>query len=326
MDSARQIAERFLREAKVEGRTVEAAVASRNLGLTFFWQGDFTEAKANLEEALRLCDARQNPQVNISFGQDTVAAAKSFLGLTTWALGEDTRARVLIEEAIARAVETAHPPTLVNAYWFKASLEVLQGDADGALRDATRVIELSREHGIAHYLALATPYFSWARARLGDHETGSERLREEIAVTTASGIKFWVPFFHGVLAEVEAEGQDVGHALTRIDDALALAQQTGEHWTDAFLHRIRGETLLKRDPASTAPAEEAFRTAITIAQQQKARTFELRAAVSLARRWRDQGKTQQARELLAPVYRWFTDGFDTRDLMEAKALLDELVV
>jgi class 3 adenylate cyclase/predicted ATPase len=326
MDSARQIAEKFLREAKVEGRTVEAAVASRNLGLTCFWQGDFTEAKANLEEALRLCDAQQNPQVNVSFGQDTVAAAKSFLGLTTWALGEVTRAQVLIEEAIARAVETAHPPTLVNAYCFKASLEVLQGDAEGTLRDATRVIELSREHGIAHFLALGTPYFSWARARLGNRETGSEELRENIAVTTASGIKYWVPFFHGMLAEVEAERQDVEYALTRIDDALALAQQTGEHWTDAFLHRICGEILLKRDPANTAPAEEAFRTAVAIAQQQKARTLELRAAVSLARLWRDQGKTQQARELLAPVYGWFTEGFDTRDLMEAKALLDELVV
>ena len=105
---------------------------------------------------------------------------------------------------------------------------------------------------------------------------------------------------------------------------MGFAQQTGEHWTDAFLHRIRGEILLKRDPANTAPAEEAFLTAITIAQQQKARTFELRAAMSLGRLWRDQGKRGEARDLLAPVYGWFTEGFDTRDLKEAKALLDEL--
>jgi predicted ATPase len=112
--------------------------------------------------------------------------------------------------------------------------------------------------------------------------------------------------------------------LTWVDEALALAQQTGEHWTDAFLHRIRGKILLKRDPANTLLAEEAFLSAIAIAQQQKARTFELRAAMSLARLWRDQGKVQQARELLAPVYGWFTEGFDTRDLKEAKALLEEL--
>src|SRR5262249_15873444 len=105
---------------------------------------------------------------------------------------------------------------------------------------------------------------------------------------------------------------------------LALAGETGEHWSDAFVHRLRGEILLKRDPANTAPAEDAFRTAIAIAQQQKARTFELRAAMSLARLWRDQGKRDEAHDLLAPVYGWFTEGFDTLDLKEVKALLDEL--
>src|SRR5262252_9450765 len=135
--------------------------------------------------------------------------------------------------------------------------------------------------------------------------------------------KYWVPFFQGLLAEIEAERQDVEQASTRIDEAQGLAQQTGEHWTDAYLHCIRGEILLKRDPANKAPAEEVFRTAIAIAQQQKARTFELRAAMSLARLWRDQGKRDSARDLLAPVYGWFTEGFDTLDLREARALLDE---
>jgi predicted ATPase len=103
-----------------------------------------------------------------------------------------------------------------------------------------------------------------------------------------------------------------------------LAVQTGEHWTDSLLHRIRGEILLRREPVNVAAAEEAFQIAITIARQQTARSFELRAAMSLARLWRDQGRPQQARELLAPVYGWFTEGFDTRDLKEAKALLEEL--
>jgi hypothetical protein len=120
MGLARQTAERFLREAKVEDRMVEAAVASRNLGLTCFWQGDFTEANAHLEEALRLGDAQHDSKVSVSFGHDTVAAAKAFLALTTWLLGEVTRARELIEQAIARGVETGHAPTLVNAYCYKA--------------------------------------------------------------------------------------------------------------------------------------------------------------------------------------------------------------
>src|SRR4029077_21252760 len=119
-------------------------------------KADFTEAKANLEDTLRLCDAQQHPEVDVSFGQDTVAQAKASLAATTWALGEVTRAGVLIEEAIARAVETAHAPSLTNIYFFKALLEMLRGDADGALRDATRLLELSREYGLALYLAFGT--------------------------------------------------------------------------------------------------------------------------------------------------------------------------
>jgi predicted ATPase len=112
--------------------------------------------------------------------------------------------------------------------------------------------------------------------------------------------------------------------LTRIDEALGLAQQTGEHWSDSFLHRLRGEILLKRDVANTAPVEQAFLEAIAVAQQQEARSFELRAVMSLARLWRDQGKRTEARDLLAPVYDWFTEGVDTPVLKEARALLADL--
>jgi predicted ATPase len=109
-----------------------------------------------------------------------------------------------------------------------------------------------------------------------------------------------------------------------VDEQLAAIEQTGERWFEAEVHRARGEILLKGAPTNTAPAEEAFLTAIAIAQQQKARSFELRAAMSMARLWRDQGKRDEARNLLAPVYGWFTEGLDTLDLKQAKALLDEL--
>jgi predicted ATPase len=149
-------------------------------------------------------------------------------------------------------------------------------------------------------------------------------LREALAAFIGQGNRLFVPFYQGLLAEIEAERQDTEVALTRINEVLTLVSETGEHWTDALLQRIRGDILLKCEPANTASAEEAFLTAIAIAQQQKARSFELRAAMSLARLWRDQGKVRQARELLAPVYGWFSEGFDTRDLKEAKALSEEL--
>ena len=166
--------------------------------------------------------------------------------------------------------------------------------------------------------------FGWVHARLGRRDTEITELREAIAAYTEQGNKLFVPFFRGLLAEIKAEADGPEEALAQIDEALVLATESGERWSDAFLRRIRGEILSKLDPANPKPAEEAFLTAIAVAQQQKARSFELRAAMSLARLWRDHGKVRQARELLAPVYGWFTEGFDTRDLKEAKALLDEL--
>jgi predicted ATPase len=197
-------------------------------------------------------------------------------------------------------------------------------DAEAAGHAAERVVEFGRVHGAAHYLASATCQAAWARARLGDGEPAAIDLENTIAVLLEQGNKVWLPLFKGLLADAQAERQYSAKALTRVAEALELANETGEHWTDSFLHRIRGEILLRRDPANTAPAEEAFLTAMRIAQQQKAKSFELRAVMSIARLWRDQGKREEARDLLAPVYGWFTEGFETLDLKEAKALLDEL--
>jgi predicted ATPase len=126
------------------------------------------------------------------------------------------------------------------------------------------------------------------------------------------------------LAEAEAGAGEIEEALASIDHAVALTERTGQRRNEADTHRARGEILLKRDPANTVPTEEAFLTAIAVAQQQKAKSFELRAATSIARLWRDHGKRDEARKLLAPVYGWFTEGFDTSDLKEAKASLYEL--
>jgi predicted ATPase len=239
-------------------------------------------------------------------------------------LGEVGRARELIDEAVARAVESDHAPTLAYVYFMKARFEIFRCDPEAVLSSSQALVDLSREHQMGLYLGWGLQCHGWAGARLGDREAGMTELRQALAAYLAQGNKLFAPFFQGALAEREVESQGADGTLSRIDEALVLANQTGEHWTDAFLHHIRGEILLKREAANTAPAEEAFLTAIDIAQQQKARSFELRAALSLARLWRDQGKRENARELLAQVYGWFTEGFDTLDLQEAKALLDEL--
>ena len=250
--------------------------------------------------------------------------ATAYLAHTIWQLGQVGRARELIEEAVARAVESDHVPTQTNTYFFKAMFEILRGDAAAARRATETVLELSREHGITLYLAVGALFLSWARARLGDPEIGVTEFRQSLAAYTDQGNKLYVPLYQGFLAEIQAEGQQTEEASNRIDEALKLAGETGEHWTDALLHRIRGEILWKREPANAAPAEEAFLTAIAIAQQQKARSFELRAALSLAKLYQSTGRAADAHAVLAPALGGFSPTPEFPEIEEAQRLLDRL--
>jgi predicted ATPase len=320
---AREIAETFLREAERGALTTECGFGRRLLGLTCLWQGDFIEAQANFVEALSIYDPERDREATFRFGQDIGAAAKHHLAITKWQLGEVRPARALIEEAVAHASETRHVPTLVNAYFFKAVFEIVRGDAGAARRDAEIVVELSQENALTLFTSWGALQSAWATARLDGSETGAMALRQALAAFTDQGSKVSVPFFQGLLAEIEAQGDAQG-ALTRIDGALALAGETGEHWSDAFLHRLRGEILLKRDPANTAPAEDAFLTAIAIAQQQRARSFELRAALSLAKLYQSTDRPADAHAVLASALKGFSPNPELPEIAEAQTLLATL--
>jgi predicted ATPase len=181
-------------------------------------------------------------------------------------------------------------------------------------------VDLGREHAMALYVTLGQIHSNWARARLGDRMG----LREALAAYLGQGNRLYAPLFQGRLAELEAEGNDADAALRRIDEALALANETGERWTDALLHRIRGEILLKRDPANAAPAEEAFLAAIAIAQAQKARSFELQAALALAELCQATGRRANAHAVLAPALEGFAPTPEMPEIAEAQALLEQL--
>jgi predicted ATPase len=321
---ARKTAEIFLREAEKGSWITEALVARRILGLTCLHQGEFREAHAHLVQALRLYDPERDRDAKFRFGQDVGAAATAFLAHIHWEFGEVGQARELIEQALARAAESAHAPTLANTYHHKGVIEILRGDARAVWSATETMVGLGQQHQMGVYLAWGLLHTSWARARLGDCETRVTELRQALGVYTDQGNKLWMPFYQGLLAEIEAEGRGVEEALTRIDEALALAGATGEHWSDAFLHRIRGEILLKRDPADTAPAEEAFLTAIAVAQQQKARSFELRAALSLAKLYQGTNRAAEAYGVLAPALEGFSPTPEFPEIAEAQALLAKL--
>jgi class 3 adenylate cyclase/predicted ATPase len=320
---AREIAETFLREAERATRTTECGFGRRLLGLTCLWQGDFIEAQANLVEALSLYDPERDREIVLRFDQHTGPLARAHLANTKWQLGEVGPARALIEEAVAHAIETGHVPTLVNTYFFKAHFEMVRGDAGAARRDAEIVVKLGQENALTLYTTLGALQFDWANARLDGRETEAMGLRRALAAYTDQGNKLWVPFFQGLLAEIEAQ-DDAEGALTRIEEALALAGETGQHWSDAFLHRLRGEILRKRDPANTAPVEDAFLTAIAVAQQQKARSFELRAALDLARLYNSTSHSADAHALLASALKGFSPTPEFPEIEQAQVLLAAL--
>jgi class 3 adenylate cyclase/predicted ATPase len=322
---AREIAETFLREAERGGWTTECRIGRRMLGSTCLWQGDFIEAQANLVEALSIYDPERVREAStgaeIGLLRELAAeTAPALLAIAKWQLGEVGPARALIEEAVAHAIETGHVPTLAGVYYFKAHFEIVRGDAGSARRDAEILVKLSQENALTLFAAWGALQSAWVSARLDGDETRVMQLRQALAAYTDQGNKFLMPFFQGLLAEIEAQ-DDAEGALSRIEEALALAGKTGERWSDAFLHRLRGQILLKRDPADTAPAKDAFVTAIAIAQQQKARSFELRAALDLARLYNSTSRSADAHALLASALKGFSPTQEFPEIAEVQMFL-----
>jgi len=293
-----EAAERLLRGAVRAARPTEAAAGHRLLGLTRLVQGDFAQAREDCEQALRIYDPERDREAKFRLGVDTRAMATAYLALLAWHRGEVSRAAALMDEAVAHAAESAHVPTIVGVYLHQAWLEDLRADAEAAQRAAEAAAALSREHGLMSYLIWAALPLACARAKIGDRDASSAGLRQALADYANQGNKFQLPFYRGLLAEIEAEGGDATAALVGIDEALALAGETGEHWFDAGLHRIRGEILVKQNPADPAPAEAAFLAALAVARQQKARSFELRAALSLAKLYQSTGRLTDAHDVL----------------------------
>jgi predicted ATPase len=323
LELAREIAETFLREAERGARTTECGVGRWLLGSTCLFQGDFIEAQANLVQALSIYDPERDREAMFRFGLHTGPLARAYLAHAKWQLGEVGSARAVIEEAVAHALESGHVPTLVNTYFHKARFEIVRDDAGAARRDAEIVVKLSQENALTLYAAVGALASAWASARLDGRETGATELRQALAAWIDQGNRLLVPCYQGLLAEIEAQ-DDAEGALTRVDEALALAGETGERWSDAFLHRLRGEILLKRDPANTAPAEDALLTAIAIAQQQKARSFELRAALSLAKLYRSTDHLTDAHAVLASALKGFSPTPEFPEIAEAQTLLTTL--
>jgi predicted ATPase len=222
------------------------------------------------------------------------------------------------------AQQSAHPFSLGFALALTAIFHQFCREARAAQASAEAVLSLATEQGFSLWWAYGALPHGWALANQGQAKEGIEQLTQGLTAWRATGAELgrscWLALLaeaHGTLGEPEA-------GLTALTEALALVDATGERWYESELYRLRGELLLQQSSDNQAEAETCFHHAINIAQNQQAKSWELRAATSLARLWQQQGKRQEAYDLLASVYNWFTEGFDTADLKDAKALLDEL--
>jgi predicted ATPase len=229
------------------------------------------------------------------------------------------------------AQKLSHPMSQAVALDYAAMLHQFRREEHAAREQAERAIAFCTEQGFAYYLAWAILIRGWALIGQGQIEEGMTQMRQGLAALQATGAELRRPYYLELLAEAYGRVGQAGDGLLLLDEALDLVHQTGEGWREAELYRLKGELFLVqavgRGGVRTAPvmdAETCFHRALTIARGQHARSLELRTAVSLSRLWQQQGKRDQARELLAPVYGWFTEGFDTADLQEAKVLLEEL--
>ena len=319
--SARELASSFLNEAEETGRPVEAGVARRALAVACCTAGDFLEARTHCERALEVCEADHDRESQERFQTATGPLAMSVLAVTMWQLGEVGRARELIDQAIRRAIELDRPAAMAHPLYWKSQLEVLRGDAAAALSAAEVLMALGRDHGMAHWRTSAEFTAGWARGRLHDAAAGAADLRQALTERGDQGAKADLWFRTSLLAGLEAETLGAERALARIDEAMALAQQVETRCNLPFLHLLRGELLLKCDPSDLAPAEEAFRTALEIAKQQGARSWGLRAALSLAKLYQSTGRLADAHAVLSPALEGFSATPEIPEIAEAQALI-----
>jgi tetratricopeptide (TPR) repeat protein len=314
---AREMAWAFLREAESEGRLVEAGVARRGIALICHNVGDFAQARAHCEQALAACEPERDRDARERFSEDTGCVAMSILAITSWQLGEVERARELIEMANRRAAELGHVPSMAHPLQWKFYLELLRGNAVAALAAAEALAALARDHGMAYWLADAELSAVWARCRLLDPAAGA-------ALATWQGARGRVWFSKALLAELELQTLGVDSALARIDEALVLARQVEVRCNLPFAHLVRGDILLKRDPADPAPAEEAFGTAVAVAKEQGARSWGLRASLSLAKLYQSADRLAEAHAVLAPALEGFSPTPEMPEIAEAQALIGRL--
>jgi class 3 adenylate cyclase/predicted ATPase len=318
--TARQLAEQLLALAERAQNPSHLLEAHRALGHTLLFLGEFVAARAHVQQGLALCDLPARRPDTILYGQHSGITCLSSTAYGLWFLGYPDQALATSREAVGWARGLSHPFSLAFALYYATQVSRVRREA----YDTEALMALTSEQGFAHWSAEGTINQGWMLAAQGATAAGIAQIHQGLAAHRATGAALCESEQLGILAAAHGKAGEPADGLRVLSDALGFVEQTKEAYSAAELHRLTGELLLQRDRTDEPAAETAYRAAIEISRAQRAKSWELRAATSLARLWRDQGKRTEAHDLLAPTYGWFTEGFDTPDLQEAKALLDEL--
>jgi class 3 adenylate cyclase/predicted ATPase len=320
LDLARRLDEDLLSLSRQRQDSAGLLLGHVSAGRNLMLVGKFELSRSHLEEGLALHD----PISHHSLGRQAGIHPSSltYLGNVLFCLGFPDQALTQSDIGLARARALAHPPSLAVNLAVSARLLSLVGDNAVLDERVNQLIAVTTEQGFPYWGAQGAIYRGWVKVNNGDLTEGISLLRSGSAAYRATGAEAWTPHYLALLARACEFGGQIEEAFSLLDDALRVVERTGERWFSAELYRHKGQLVLQQGHSEAA--EGSYRTALNIAQQQGAKLWELRAAVSLARLHRDQGRHQEARDLLAPIYGWFTEGFSMPDLIEAKALLDEL--
>ena len=320
----RDIGKRLLSLAHSQQDLVSVMAAHLVMGLNLFHAGDCAASREHIGQAYTLHDPGQHRAQMVLFGIDLGVFALSYMAHTLWCLGYPEQALHKSDEAVALAQKLSHPFSLTVALSYAAMLSQFRRQMHATRKRAEATVALCEGHGFAYYLAWGTIVQGWVGVESGKVEDGMAEMQQGLAALRATGSSLRLPYYRALLAAAFGKTSHVAEGLRALDEAFADVQQTGERWLEAELHRLKGELLLQKPSDNSAEAETCFQKALDIARQQQAKSWELRAANSLARLWQSQGKRLEAYDQLAPVYGWFTEGFDTADLQEAKVLLEGL--
>ncbi|HEV8718560.1 MAG TPA: adenylate/guanylate cyclase domain-containing protein [Candidatus Binatia bacterium] len=331
LQTARELGEQCLLLAQRMQDPARLLQAHYALGLTLVHLGELVFVREHIEQVIALYDSQKRRSRAV---HDPGVGSLSYAALALWPLGYPDQALKRSHEAIALAQELSHPFSLAVALDFAAWLHQFCRERQAAQERAEAAIAVSTEHGFPFWLAMGAIVHGWALVEGGQGEKGVAQIHQGLADYQATGAELGRPYFLALLAEAYGKVGQVEEGLSVPAEALAQVDKTGERYYEAELYRLKGQLTLQKFQVSgsefqvqnspESEAEEYFLKAIEIARRQQAKSLELRAVVSLSQLWQQQGKQREAHSLLEEIYGWFTEGFDTKDLQEAKALLAEL--